>query len=115
MMNMGLSCRKGDSRQGTNLNKGQEARKSVVGFRGGDSSDTARTEPVGWGVKGYGTRVRLGSDCPSLSAPGGTWKEHCFGIKQPIICFLWQRASGIHVPLYHGRYYREAAGPRGCG
>lgn len=71
MMNMGLSCRKGDSRQGTNLNKGQEARKSVVGFRGGDSSDTARTEPVGWGVKGYGTRVRLGSDCPSLSAPGG--------------------------------------------
>lgn len=26
MMNMGLSCRKGDSRQGTNLNKGQEAR-----------------------------------------------------------------------------------------
>lgn len=49
-----------------------------------------------------------------LEAEGSPWKEHCFGIKQPIICFLWQRASGIHVPLYHGRYYREAAGPRGC-
>lgn len=57
---------KGILGKGPSVNKGQEARKSVVGFRGGGSSDMAGTESVGWGVKGYGTGVGLGSDCPPM-------------------------------------------------
>lgn len=36
----------------------------------------------------------------NLSAKGSLWKKSGSGIKQPVICFLWQRAGGVPGSLF---------------
>lgn len=69
----------------------------MVGFRGGGSSDVAGIEPVGWGVKGYGTRVRLGSDCPSLSELGGRGEP----LEETL---FWDQAAYNLFPVAKGKW-----------